>query len=168
MTPVRSLLIGASVLALTACASKGTPPQISYDSGDFAPAVAEAEPSKPVRIVTVPEPLPLPGQLKPLPDGKPETPDQRPPKDRVDAANKAARLEPTKDGYVNAVQVYPFTRGALYRLYAAPEQVSDIALQPGEKLVAVSAGDGGISSPAPSLYLQRLFPKVHNYGRNGA
>lgn len=142
MTPVRSLLCGVSMLALAACASKGTPPpQISYDSSDFAPAVVEAEPPKPVRIVTVPEPLPLPGQLKPLPDGKPATPDKRPPKGRVDAANQAARLEPTKDGYVNAVQVYPFTRGALYRLYAAPEQVSDIALQPGEKLVAVSAGD---------------------------
>jgi len=36
---------------------------------------------------------------------------------------------------------YPYTEGALYRLYAAPEQVSDIALQPGERLVAVSAGD---------------------------
>ncbi len=142
MTPVRSLLCGVSMLALAACASKGTPPpQISYDSGDFTPAVAEPEPPKPVRIVTVPEPLPLPGQLKPLPDAKPATPDKGPPKDRVDAANKAARLEPTKDGYVNAVQVYPFTRGALYRLYAAPEQVSDIALQPGENLVAVSAGD---------------------------
>jgi len=131
MTPVRSLLIGTAALALTACASKGTPPpQIAYDSGDFAPAAAEAATPKPVRIVTVPEPLPLPGQLKPLPDGKPATPDKRLPTARVDAANKAARLEPTRDGYVNAVQVYPFTRGALYRLYAAPEQVSDIALQP--------------------------------------
>src|SRR3546814_259917 len=59
----------------------------------------------------------------------------------VCSSDRAARLEPTRHGYVNAVQVYPFTRGALYRLYAAPEQVSDIALQPGEKLVAVSAGD---------------------------
>src|SRR3546814_885029 len=87
------------------------------------------------------EPLPLPGQLKPLPDGKPTAPDKRPPITRVEAANRAARLEPTKDGYVNAVQVYPFTQGALYRLYAAPEQVSDIALQPGEELIALSAGD---------------------------
>jgi type IV secretion system protein VirB9 len=64
-----------------------------------------------------------------------------PPKARVDAANRAAALEPARDGYVNAVQVYPFTEGALYRLYTAPEKVSDIALQPGEKLTAVSAGD---------------------------
>ena len=31
--------------------------------------------------------------------------------------------------------------GALYRLYAAPEQVTDIALEPGERLNSVSAGD---------------------------
>ena len=33
------------------------------------------------------------------------------------------------------------TEGALYQLYTAPEQVSDIALQKGEKIIAVSAGD---------------------------
>lgn len=60
---------------------------------------------------------------------------------RVDDANKAATQEPTKYGYVNAIQVYPYAEGALYRLYAAPERVSDIALQPGEKLTSVSAGD---------------------------
>jgi type IV secretion system protein VirB9 len=59
----------------------------------------------------------------------------------VDAANQAALREPSKDGYVNAVQVYPFSEGALYRLYAAPEEVTDIALQPGESLVAISSGD---------------------------
>ncbi len=139
---IRSLIFGVSALALTACASKGTPPpEIAYDSGEFAPAVVEPDPPKPVQIVTVPEPLPLPGQLKPVPDRKPSGPDTRPLTARVDAANMAARLEPTRDGYVNAMQVYPFTEGALYRLYASPEQVSDIALQPGEKLVAVSAGD---------------------------
>jgi type IV secretion system protein VirB9 len=60
---------------------------------------------------------------------------------RVDAANRAALREPTAHGYINAVQVYPFTEGALYHLYAAPEQVSDIALEPGETLSSVSAGD---------------------------
>jgi type IV secretion system protein TrbG len=49
--------------------------------------------------------------------------------------------EPGSYGFVGAVQVYPWQVGALYRLYAAPEQVSDIALQPGEALIAVAAGD---------------------------
>jgi hypothetical protein len=42
---------------------------------------------------------------------------------------------------LNAIQVYPYTKNALYRLYAAPAQVTDIALEPGERLVSVSAGD---------------------------
>jgi type IV secretion system protein VirB9 len=39
------------------------------------------------------------------------------------------------------VQVYPWSEGALYQLYTAPEQISDIALQPGENLLSVAAGD---------------------------
>jgi type IV secretion system protein TrbG len=38
------------------------------------------------------------------------------------SANRAATREPTHFGYVNAVQVYPYSDGALYRLYAAPER----------------------------------------------
>ena len=139
----RLLLAGASLCVLAACGTnKGAPPpSISYDSEDFKAATVEADPPKPVEIVTVPEPLPLPGQLKPAPDGKPPAADKRPPTARVDAANAAARKEPDRNGYINAVQMHPYMPGALYRLYAAPEQVSDIALQPGEELVAVSAGD---------------------------
>lgn len=60
---------------------------------------------------------------------------------RVTAANRAALREPSRAGYVNAVQVYPYNDGVLYRLYAAPERVSDIALQPGETVTSVAAGD---------------------------
>jgi type IV secretion system protein VirB9 len=60
---------------------------------------------------------------------------------RVSAANHAALREPSSAGYVNAVQVYPWSEGILYRLYTAPERVSDIALQPGETVTSVAAGD---------------------------
>ena len=49
--------------------------------------------------------------------------------------------EPETRGYINAMQVYAYAAGALNQLYAAPERVSAIALQPGERVVAVSAGD---------------------------
>jgi type IV secretion system protein VirB9 len=141
---IRSILIlSVSALALAACAGKTPPPAIAYDSGSFHQAVVEAEPPKPVEIVAIPTPLPLPGQLLPPPSEV--KPDKRQSSvratDRVDAANKAALQEPSAHGYINAVQVYPYSEGALYRLYAAPEQVSDIALQPGETLTAVSSGD---------------------------
>ncbi|MGJ3647616.1 P-type conjugative transfer protein TrbG [Sphingomonas sp. GlSt437] len=60
---------------------------------------------------------------------------------RVRAANRAATLEPATGGYVNAVQVYPYGDGTIYHVFTAPGQVTDIALQPGENLGAVAAGD---------------------------
>ena len=59
-----SLVVFAAT-ALAGCANF-KPPQISYDDPP-QPAVLEAGPPKPVEIVEIPKPLPLPGQLKPLP-----------------------------------------------------------------------------------------------------
>ena len=141
MRTVRStLVISVSAFVLAACAGNTPPPAFPYDSGDFKPAAIQSEPPRPVKIVTLPEPLPLPGQLQPPPTlGK--SPDKTPPTKRVQVANKSALLEPTKHGYINAIQVYPFEQGALYRLYAAPDEVTDIVLQPGETLSSISAGD---------------------------
>jgi P-type conjugative transfer protein TrbG len=125
---------------LTACATF-KPPQISYD--DEQPAVLQADPPKPVQVVESPKPLPLPGQLKPLPGAR-STPEPRDPRQRLDLANAAARVQPSRSGYLNAVQVFPFAEGALYQVYAAPGQVTDIALQEGEQRVGsgpVAAGD---------------------------
>ena len=66
------------------------------------------------------------------------------PRSQVGAANRAARVEPADAGFENAIQRYPWREGALYQVYAAPGQVTDIALQEGEKLVGpgpVAAGD---------------------------
>ena len=130
-----------AAIALSGCASF-RPPPISYDDPP-EPAMLESEPPKPVQVVEVPKLLPLPGQLKPLP-GTRAAPEPRDPRQRVDLANAAARIQPTRRGYLNAVQVYPFADGALYQVYAAPGQVTDIALQEGEQLVGsgpVAAGD---------------------------
>ena len=63
------------------------------------------------------------------------------PANRIADANAAATLEPTASGFVNAVQIYPFNDGTIYRVYTAPGQVTDIALQPGEQLGSVASGD---------------------------
>lgn len=60
---------------------------------------------------------------------------------RVAEANRAATQEPQAQAFVNAVQVYPFSDGAIYQVYTAPGAVTDLALQPGENLIAVAAGD---------------------------
>src|ERR1700716_783696 len=135
------LLLSVSTLAGCTIPLK-PPPEISYDD-EAKPAVQLADSPKPVEVVEIPKLLPLPGQLKPLPGAhsKPESAD---PRKRVEKANAAARVQPTRDGYINAVQVYPFAPGALYQVYAAPGQVTDVALQEGEQLVGsgpVAAGD---------------------------
>ena len=130
-----------SSCSLAACATF-KPPAIDYDR-DYAPAALNADPPQPVKVVALRTPLPLPGQLKPLPTRKP-APEPKDPAVRVATANEAARVQPTRDGYINAVQVYPFTEGALYQVYTAPGQVTDIALQESEQLVGsgpVAAGD---------------------------
>jgi P-type conjugative transfer protein TrbG len=136
---MRRVLVLASTI-LAGCATF-KPPQISYDDEQLA--VLQGEPPKPVQVVELPRPLPLPGQLKPIPGAR-SAPEPRDPRQRVDLANAAARIQPSRSGYLNAVQVYPFTEGALYQVYAAPGQVTDIALQEGEQLVGsgpVAAGD---------------------------
>ncbi len=135
-----SILLGSASLA--GCAHY-KPPEIAYDDTPKQ-AVLAPDPPKPVQIVQVPQPLPLPGQLKPLPGGRTAPPEPADPRTRVELANRAARMQPTRAGYLNAVQVYPFSDGALYQLYAAPGQVTDISLEPGEQLVGsgpVAAGD---------------------------
>ena len=136
------VILLASALCFSGCATQGKPPPtISLDEPVQAQPLPE--PPNPVDVVTVPEPLALPAQLKPLPEGEGAKPAPEPTdeKVRVSRANAEARIAPTREGYVNAIQVWPFTDGALYQVYAAVGRVTVIALQPGEELVTVAAGD---------------------------
>ncbi len=136
-----ALLVTATALA--GCAtSSAKPPAIASPPAEIA-ATPAPEPARAVEVVAIPEPLPLPGQLKPLAGGA-RQPEPADPRSRVGAANAAARMQPARDGFLNAIQQYPYAEGALYQVYAAPGQVTDIALQEGEQLVGagpVAAGD---------------------------
>ena len=63
------------------------------------------------------------------------------PADAVAAANRAGTIEPTPPAFINASAVMPFAESTIYHVYAVPERVTDIALQPGEVLGAVASGD---------------------------
>jgi type IV secretion system protein VirB9 len=131
-----------AVLSLGAC-STYKPPQIAYDNTP-KPAVLQPDPPKPVQVVELPKLLPLPDQLKPLPamdDGPVEPSD---PAARVAAANAAARIQPSRASYINAIEVWPFSDGALYQVLTAPGEITDIGLEPGEQLIGtgpVATGD---------------------------
>ncbi len=140
----RKSVLPMIVLLLAGCATQGKPPPtISLDEPVAIAAQQLPEPAKPIEVVEVPKPLPLPEQMKALPnesDAKP-APESVDEKLRVSRANAEARIAPTREGYVNAIQVWPYADGALYQVYTSPGRVTVIALQQGEELVTVSAGD---------------------------
>jgi len=130
--------VAVGAIAIVGCASK-PPRDIPLD--EPVAAVEIAEPPRPVEIVEIPKILPLPGQLKPVPPATTTAPEPGNPQDRVKHANDTARVEPSRQNYLNATQVWPYSPDALYQVYAAPEKITDIALEIGEEIVSVSAGD---------------------------
>jgi len=109
-------------------------------------AAAQTAPVPPSLPAAPPAGVTAPVVTRPLPPVIPRAKPRRrvppsPAELRVRAANRAATLEPVAAGYINAVHVYPFSDGAIYHVLTAPGQVTDIALQPGEALGAVAAGD---------------------------
>jgi len=122
------ILLAASALAAMPALAQTSLPQPGQA------VAASASPAPPVAKAVPPARLEVPAAARHR--HKPS-----PPELRVRAANAKATQEPLAPAFVNAVQVYPYGEGALYRLFAAPEQVSDIALQPGEAIVSVAAGD---------------------------
>lgn len=131
-------MIRSSILALASVVST-----LAFSSGSAAPPSAHAHPR---RALSEQPAVHRRGQGRPISPAK-----HRPtasahalkptPLVRVAGANRNAVREPDPAFYLGAAQVYPWSEGSLYRLYAAPEQISDIALQPGEALVSVAAGD---------------------------
>src|SRR5450755_922142 len=106
------LLFLTAVLAAAVggCASTHKPaPEIVLDAPIPKQAEPLPDPPKPVTVVPMPQPLPLPGQLKPL-DVEAARPEATDPRERVTQANQEARVPPTRDGYLNAVQVWPSTK----------------------------------------------------------
>ncbi|MET4324027.1 P-type conjugative transfer protein TrbG [Bradyrhizobium sp. RT5a] len=133
--PTLRLALVVSVSALGGC-TVFKPPQISYDS-EVPPL-----PDLPALAEDRPRPLHVPPAWRPARGGK--NAEAKEPIERIETANDAARVQPRKAGYFNAVQVFSFSAGALYQIYAAPGQITDIALQPGEQLIGsgpVAAGD---------------------------
>lgn len=126
-------LLSGSLLA--GCATAKRPPQFSYDV--YVPPLA-AVPA--AAVDEKPKPLHVPPGWIPAHGGAASST----PVARVENANAAARVQPRREGYYNAIQIYPWSEGALYQVYAAPGQITDIALEPGESLTGegpIAAGD---------------------------
>lgn len=77
---------------------------------------------------------------------QPTTPAPEPadPRTRIGRANAAARVQPERTSYFNAIQQYAYAEGALFQIYTSPGHVTSIMLQQGEELVGpgpVASGD---------------------------
>jgi len=60
----------------------------------------------------------------------------------IEYANKRAAYKPTQESWINALTVYDYMEGALYQVYCSPLHITDIMLEPGEKLTeSPAAGD---------------------------
>jgi P-type conjugative transfer protein TrbG len=127
-------LVLLSATALAGCATN-KPPQISYDASvPPLPALPVSTTDERLKPLHIPPAWTVArgGTAAGTPTG------------RVDNANAAARVQPRREGYFNAIQVYPWSEGALYQVYAAPGQITSIALEPGETLTGagpIAAGD---------------------------
>lgn len=127
------LLLSATMLA--GCATPQKPPEINYDRNvPPLPAVpATVKDDRPRLLHIPPAWTPAKGGMA---AGTPVA--------RVENANAAARVQPRREGYYNSIQIYPWSDGALYQVYAAPGQITNIALEPGENLTGagpIAAGD---------------------------
>lgn len=131
---MKTALLVATALAFAAPALTQNAPTIpALPANTALPSVAVAiPPGAPVASSPPKAAMPVPHRRH-MPPSPAEL--------RVRAANRAATLEPATGGYLNAVQVYPYSEGVIYHVLTAPGQVTDLALQPGETLVAVAAGD---------------------------
>lgn len=130
--PIAAMLLSATMLA--GCATNRAP-QFSYDDNvPNLPVVRTSVSSNTLRPLHTPPAWTVGrgGTAANTPEG------------RVGNANAAARVEPRREGYYNAIQIYPWSEGALYQVYAAVGQITTIALEPGESLTGagpIAAGD---------------------------
>lgn len=92
--------------------------------------------------------IPPPSDAKPSPYQRhaatPSASHAATPASEVRVAMEAARVRPAAEAFANANQVYAYADNALFQVYASVGKVTDIVLQPGERLVGagpVAAGD---------------------------
>ena len=146
----------ALVLTLGGCGSMTrTPPPDVVESPDarLVPACLDVEASDlpttqpSIEYIAVAAP-----QLRPLSTGATTRPQASPPAgvQRNGAADAVAALVAAKNGstqlpraedFLNATEVYDYASGVVYTAVCSPGFVTTIALEPGEQVTAITAGD---------------------------
>jgi len=143
------LLTGALVLA--GCGGAPRPPSSAYVRAQpvsDAPAPLAPRP-RGSTAARASQPLASSSQMKPVPPSAPPRSTWAllgqavaSTEQIVAEANRQASQGPARETYFNAITQYSYETGTLYQVYAAPMRITDITLEPGEKVVGQpAAGD---------------------------
>jgi type IV secretion system protein VirB9 len=139
--PSHAYLLLLATLTGAGCVVPASPVTATYVRAQAAP---EPPPPAPY-IVRAPEPAafgsqykPLPGHSSPLATAGAKAAKPSPQQVAVDANRKAAQAPDPRD-YFNAIVQYSYETGTLYQVFAAPMRITDIALEPGEKILGQPA-----------------------------
>jgi P-type conjugative transfer protein TrbG len=113
-----------------------------------AEAAADPSPIPTPPVAPAPEPIAPSSQLRPMPGrtpppaksaaGTPKAVSLSPQQVVADANHKASQAPASSDTF-NAIVQYSYEAGSLYQVFAAPMRITDIALEPGEKILGQPA-----------------------------
>jgi P-type conjugative transfer protein TrbG len=132
-------------VAASGCAAQETQTTAAYVRAEPA---ADPPPTPAPILVTAPEPAlalsplrPMPGHARSAVKSSPGASRATPPSPQqvvADANHKAAQAPASSDTF-NAIVQYSYETGSLYQVFAAPMRITDIALEPGEKILGQPA-----------------------------
>jgi type IV secretion system protein VirB9 len=133
-------------VAASGCAAQETQTTAAYVRAEPA---ADLAPTPAPILVTAPEPATAMSQLRPMPGHARSTVKSSPgaalratppsPQQVVADANHKAAQAPASSDTFNAIVQYSYETGSLYQVFAAPMRITDIALEPGEKILGQPA-----------------------------
>lgn len=145
MKILKTSLVASLGVALAGCAGMGG----HSSSGQYVKAknVTQVQ----TKVVREYIPVPVPGQLMPVPPEKPASTSKgmlgaskatfKSREAAVKHANEQAMQYPDQNDFFNAMMTYGYMPGAVYTIYTAPLKITDVVLERGEKLISQAAGD---------------------------
>ncbi|MFA4951952.1 P-type conjugative transfer protein TrbG [Brevundimonas sp.] len=143
----RRILILAASATLAACSTNRgeiAPPSVAEAAGAVVLEIAEPPPVEPspteVPYLSIEAALEPPAAAVPLPVAR-SAPPGLSGRRAIAAANSAARAPSREDGFVGGVQMFAWSPGRVFEVWAAPLRVTTLSLGAGEVLVAKAAGD---------------------------
>lgn len=148
---LKSFAMAGSCVLLAACASahKPAPQQTTYSAAVHKPVVAKQ---------TMPLPTYIPAVVAKPKIVKVKTSSAKKSTRKISRvhhhkgkkltgtkavryANYKAQRQPNSYGYSNSIMTYNFVPGALYQVYCAPFDVTDLQFGAGERITSIAAGD---------------------------